>query len=191
MSLATELEAAKAAALLETQLKSEAAIGLALPRPAISDTDRALLTEWLVWAKQRNVRHAPARPAVVAQFISELAHRGEEHILASLGALAALHDYHGLANPCGTYAVREALAKIIKTEPPRSWPKAEKERFLTLPADIKSIIAKRESERELGMRNLQNQFAGVKRELADERKRKTSGAEKVADQTETKETTNG
>jgi hypothetical protein len=65
----------------------------------------------------------------------------------------------GLANPVTTAIVRAALETIIKTDPPRSWPREDKVRFAELDPDIREIISKRENDRDKELRRLQNKVA--------------------------------
>ena len=64
-------------------------------------------------------------------------------------------------------------------EPPRSWKKEDKEFFLTLPLHAQEIIARREQEREIGLRRKQNELA----EAIKEAKRSTDGTAKSVDNT--------
>ena len=54
-------------------------------------------------------------------------------------------------------------------EPPRSWTKAEKERFATLPRETQDYIHAREQEREREFRRSQNEIAEQRKAIAAER----------------------
>jgi hypothetical protein len=58
-----------------------------------------------------------------------------------------------------THAVANVLSVVIKAEPPRSWPAREKLLFTALPGPLREIIARREKERETGLRRQQNKLA--------------------------------
>ena len=119
------------------------------PPPGVDLADhQTFLALFLEWCTKQGVRSCLARPWVISTFLTEHAHRGEEFALNAINAIAALHDYHGQPNPAATRVVRAALDKIIKPEVPRSWTKAEKEMFSSLPPDIRSAINRRERQRE-------------------------------------------
>ena len=63
-----------------------------------------------------------------------------------------------LSDPTVSRAVHFVLDQIIKTEPPRSWSKEDKLLFMSLPAQIRAVIARREQERESGLRRKQNEL---------------------------------
>lgn len=160
-ALAQAIEQSQRERELQVKLRAEAdmASKLAIPAVPISHEDKLLLAPFQQWANERNVRHLPARSAVVATYVLEIAHRGEEVVLPFLRALEAQHNAHSLSNPVATHAVNTVLDQIIKTEPPRSWPASEKVAFSLLPVPIKNIIAKRELDRDRDLRRKQNQIA--------------------------------
>ena len=64
----------------------------------------------------------------------------------------------------------EALlnAKVADVvEPPRSWGKEEKQRFLQLPRDLQLYFAKREQQRDDTVRRAQNEAAQARREMKE------------------------
>jgi hypothetical protein len=75
-----------------------------------------------------------------------------------------------------------ALESVTNIEPPRSWRAEEKELFLTLPADIKAVVSRREQQREKELRRLQNETAAIKRQ--------TTAAD-IEEPSKLKEETNG
>src|SRR5205814_1372426 len=110
---------------------------------------RNLAAPFVRWCDARGVRHCPAKPATVAAFV--LAEKmGTQNLLPCLAAITATHNEHRLANPVATAIVARALARTVTIDPPRAWPKDDKALFLLLPADIQSIIARRERERDAG-----------------------------------------
>jgi hypothetical protein len=133
------------------------------------------------WCSDKSVRRLPAKPWVVAAFILDQTANGRDAqgCLALLAAIAEIHDVHSLSDPTSSGFVRTALESIIKSEPPRSWPKEDRASWATLPPDIRQAISRREEQRDLALRRAQNN-------LADERKRLSSGADTKPAQTNEK-----
>ena len=138
-----------------------------VPSPRVDLAEhKEVLAPFLDWCTKQGVRHCLARPWVVATFLTEHAHRGEEFALNTINAIGALHDYHGQPSPVATQQVRAELDKIIKPQAPRSWTKAEKEMFSSLPSDIRAAINRRERHRETELSRMQNENAELRRELS-------------------------
>lgn len=115
------------------------------------------------WAAINRVQEIPANPTHIARFISDIARLGIERVWASVQEISRAHYTIGLADPTlGSGLVTDALNAISKVAPPRSWPKADQARFMTLPWDMQTVILKRESERDRAVRLAQNE-AGVLR----------------------------
>ncbi len=55
---------------------------------------------------------------------------------------------------------------------PRSWPKAEKLMFLSLPEQIQRVIGLRERQRETELRRLQNEVANLRKQTQTKTKEK-------------------
>ena len=144
---------------------------LPLPRIDLGE-HQEFLAPFLDWCKKQGVRSCLAKPGIVATFICEHAHRGEEFALNTVNAIEALHSYHGQPNPTATQQVRAELDKIIKPAVPRSWTKAEKEMFSSLPSDIRAAINRRERQRE-------NYVGQTRNEIAEARKQATRFALEV------------
>src|SRR4029077_5188736 len=72
-----------------------------LPRIDLAE-HKENLAPFLEWCQKQGVRHCLARPWVIATFLTEHAHRGEEFALNSISAIAALHDFHGQPNQTRT-----------------------------------------------------------------------------------------
>ena len=143
---------------------------LDIPRPALAKDVLERLNIFGKWCEARSVRKCPCKPHVLASFCISQHQMGAapQVILALLAAVEALHDHHGLSNPVRTSAVRAALDTIIKIDPPRSWPRADRILFAELPPDIREITARREQQRDKALRRLQNEAA----------ERRHNGAEK-------------
>jgi hypothetical protein len=179
-ALAAELQRADRQRQLAEYQKNETAMAERLALPAadpLTDAEWELLTPWVNWCAQRRVRNLPARPEVVASFISELAHREPEYVASMVAAIGRMHTVHAaLADPTASRAVTFVLNQsVTPVEPPRSWPKAEKELFGSLPPQIKTIIAKREIEREAGLRRKQNELAEQIKKITDGTQKNESG----------------
>ena len=175
MSIANELEKARQAEQVKLWDAGEAELRKGFPARSLSVPvdirDRFGLFE--KFCSERSCRRLPAKPWVVASFVlhEAAAGRDAQGCIALLAAIAEIHDVHSLSNPTATGVVRTALELIIKTEPPRSWPKEDRASWATLPPEIREAIARREDNRD---RALKTKF----QELADLRKRLTSGADK-------------
>jgi hypothetical protein len=171
MTFAVEVERAKRLAEAEAFDRNERIIGDAIanryPAPELTAEDRELLGPWLEYCKEAGVRHAPAKPWCVAAFILHENNRcvPDRMILARCRAITKLHDKFGLANPVATHVVSAVLDTIIKDPAPRSWTKQEQEDWPLLPPSIKAAIARRERERDTKLRQLQNEVAGLKKQL--------------------------
>lgn len=72
-------------------------------------------------------------------------------------------------DPVETTETPEPEAPPSTIEPPRSWTKAEKERFATLPRETQEYIAQREQEREREIRRSQNEAAEARKAIDAER----------------------
>ena len=143
-----------------------------MPRVDLAE-HKTFIDLFIDWCSKNGVRHCVARPWVVATYLTEHVHRGEEFALNVVNAIGALHDYHGQPNPAATRVVRAALDQIIKPEVPRSWTKAEKEMFSSLPPDIRSAINRRERQREW--------YVGQTRNELDQLRKKYEAEENKAD----------
>jgi hypothetical protein len=155
-----------AAKLDQGEAEIHAKIADQLPRPAELDPETLeALRPWLAWTTARAVRHAPAKSFVVAQFVAEQSASGNStnDILRQLDAVARLHDKFSLPNPVATAPVRAVLEREFAFDVPRSWTTPEKEMFVTLPAEIRAAVSRREKQRETEVRRLQNSVAELKR----------------------------
>jgi hypothetical protein len=155
-----------AARLDQGEAAVHAKIAEQLPQPSELDSETlAALQPWLAWTTEKNCRHAPAKSYVVAQFILEQSATGTttESILRQIDAIARLHDKFSLPNPVATAAARAVLEREFNFDVPRSWKAPEKEIFVTLPAEIRAAVSRREKQREVEVRRLQNSVAELKR----------------------------
>ena len=144
------------------------------PKTSLSADVLARLDIWGKWTASKQVRKCPAKSHVVAKFVIEQSELGAspQIILALVDAIAQLHLYHELSNPTVTPWVHHALNMVVRTDPPRSWPREDRVLFATLDPAIRRIIADRERDRDRELRRLQNAAAEV-------RKKRHNGADET------------
>jgi hypothetical protein len=135
------------------------------------------------WCEARGVRKCPVKNWVLATYLLEKSAEGmpPEPLLATLAAVAALHDHHGLSNPVATRVVNLALERILREERQPRWSKDELVEWRHLPLPMRNAIARREEDRDRELRRLQNEAA--------KRRQNMNGAAKIV-QIEQKEPTN-
>ena len=169
--LAAEIEAAKQRELIAALDAGEKAVAEShaylLIAPELDPGDVELLKPWLTWCRDKSVRNVPAKVWCVAAYVLDRHKQGapESEIFDELGALERLHDKWRLPNPVTTAIVSAVLDTIIKDPAPRSWTKQEQEDWPLLPPTIKAAIARRERERDIKLRQLQNELADLKKQL--------------------------
>ena len=110
---------------------------------------------------QKGAMPHPA-PALVASWLDTL---DTEHLDAACRAIEVVCDYQVLANPIATLPVRTILERKLRPETPRSWNKEDRLAFASCPPELRSIILKREQERDTALRRSQNSLAEAKRNL--------------------------
>jgi hypothetical protein len=170
MTFVNEIERAKRLAEAAEFDRNEQALAKPIddlcPPPELAPGDPELLQSWLAWCKESGVRHAPAKPWCVAVFILDRHKRGdiEQHIFDTLSAITRLHEKYKLSNPV-TGPAHMMLERIVSAPPPRSWTKEEQRDWPLLPPTIKAAIARRERERDIKLRQLQNELADLKKQL--------------------------
>jgi hypothetical protein len=116
------------------------------------------------WCSLNNQKAHLASPAVVARFVKDIAPMGISRVWRAVQEISRTHYLIGLADPTLGGPVAAAINEISKIAPPRSWPREEQIRFLTLPYDIQITIEKRERDRDNQVRTLQNEFATLKKD---------------------------
>lgn len=142
------------------------------PKPA--DTHRPI---WFIrWCEDHSLPWRPASPAVIAKFI--LGHTTPGKLVEELRTLSLAHVTQGLPDPTSAWPVGEALSRVVKVEPPRSWPKEMRLLFLSLPADIQAQISSRENERDAAIRRSQNDAASWRKHQQEIEKEKNDGITK-------------
>ena len=111
--------------------------------------------------KPEGSENAHCKPWVLATYLLEKSMEGipAEPLLATLAAVAALHDHHNLSNPTATRVVNLALEQILREERQPRWSKDELVEWRHLPLPIRNAIARREEDRDRELRRLQNEAA--------------------------------
>ena len=127
----------------------------------IAGVNPSSLQSFTQFCLANKVPYLPCRPTTLAAFIQSQIADGikPEKIRSIVSAIESLHDQNGYGNPAATSLVRFALDRMAPIEPPRSWTASEKILFTVLPAEIQSVINRREANRETSLRNKQNQLA--------------------------------
>ena len=174
MALADQLEAARQREQIaawdrgEAQLREQ--LGLDVPKRELSADVRDRFSLFEKWCSERGVRRLPAKSWVVAAFLLEQTANGRDAqgCIALLAAIAEIHDSASLSDPTSTSVVNQVLDQIVKVDPPRSWPAADKAEFARLPPTIREIIARRENDRDRELRRKQTEFAELKKRLTAE-----------------------
>jgi hypothetical protein len=153
------------------------------PPPQMTAEQQQNVSPFVSWCQVQRVRSLPGRPQSVAAFYQWQRDLGvpREKIDATLSAISALHIAASMGDPCASPLVRTITAAST-IEAPRSWTKDEKQVFTQLPVEIQRAVSRRERDREVQLRRMQNELAELKRQRA--------AATSAADNTE-KETTNG
>jgi hypothetical protein len=123
------------------------------------------MSMWEKWCSLRGESAIPASPTIIARFIKDVAPMGIDRVWPAVLEISRAHYTIALPDPTFSYPVTTAINALSKLDPPRSWPAQEKARFLTLPYDIQSILAKRQADADRQVRRLQNEVATLKKEL--------------------------
>jgi hypothetical protein len=127
--------------------------------------DASLPASFVRWCEDRQVSALPARPCTVALYVLQNRHVGLSDLVELVDQIGAAHVATGMADPTTTYPVPAMLNKIAAINPPRSWPKEEKQRFLALPYSLQTYVCKREGERDRAVRQAQNEAADVRKKI--------------------------
>ena len=135
---------------------------LSVESQELSDAQRRHLEAFQKFCAIHGLRPFPAAPAVVAAFLRTLS---AEECIPAAEAIAAQHDVVGLANPVATAAVRAVLESRVSIEYPKSWSKEDRRVFASVDPVVRSIILRRENERDRALRNKQNETALQKKEI--------------------------
>jgi hypothetical protein len=118
------------------------------------------------WCELNGISAYPAAPIAVARFVSDCAALGIERLWPAVQEISRMHVAVGLADPTLGDGVADAIDRVARVVPPRSWPGDRKLRFKTLPYDLQVFVAAHEMQREKAIRRAQNEAASVKQQLA-------------------------
>jgi hypothetical protein len=146
----------------EHALRSIVAAKLDVPAP---EGDLSGWPLFKSWCEQRQITPYPARPAAVAAFILENAALGIDELLRIVKSISVVHER--VADPTASGAVPAALNKIAPIQPPRSWPKAERQMLLRLPYDLQKYWHSRADEVDRVVRRSQNEAGQLRRTFSD------------------------
>jgi hypothetical protein len=116
------------------------------------------------WCALNSEKTHLASPAVVARFVTDIAPLGIARVWKAVQEISRTFYVIGLADPTLSGPVAAAINQISKIPAPRSWPKEDQIRFLTLPYDVQLIIEKRERDRDKRVQQLQNEVAQIRKE---------------------------
>jgi hypothetical protein len=191
MGLGDAIEAAKQREQIQKWNEGErriaAELELTIPATTLTNDIHQSFGVFARWCELKSCRKVPSKPQTVAAFILDHAALAADSqvLLSMVQAIDALHQFHGLNSPIHTAAVYAALERVIRTEPPHSWSKAEKGEWALLPLPIRAALARRENDRDNELRRLQSKIA--KDLQADKERRQTNGAEQPIQSNEDKE----
>lgn len=131
--------------------------------PPPPDTHRP--ERFMRWCEEQSLPWRPASPSVIAKFV--LAFNKLGSVMDEIRAISAAHTAIGLPDPCASWQVSEALCRLTKVEPPRSWPAAEKTLFLMLPVELQKYLIPRERDRDATIRRLMSEADLLRKQLAE------------------------
>jgi hypothetical protein len=118
------------------------------------------------WCELNGLSACPAAPAAVARFVADCAALGIERLWPAVQDVSRMHVELGLADPTLGGAVADAVDRVARIPPPRSWPDDRKLRFRALPYDLQVFVAAHETRRERAIRIAQNEAASARQKLA-------------------------
>jgi hypothetical protein len=158
-----------AEAIAETHKKNEQALAstIAAPKPQLESDALVCARRFADWCRSKGVPFCPAQPATVAAYIRYENKEGAnfQRIFETVRSIEQMHDAAGLSNPCATMAVRHELGNIYHIDAPRSWPKADRPLFNSLPIEIRAVIEKRADQDSKVVRRLLNETAELRKSI--------------------------
>jgi hypothetical protein len=133
-----------------------------LPPTRLSEEQAIAFELFAVWCRQNGVRSLPARPTTIALYLQTAL----ADPFAAAEAIRMAHQMQGLACPISSSVVRAVLNELLSDhKPPRSWRAEEKLLWAELPPEIRSVIARREQERDRAVRIAQCELAELRKRL--------------------------
>jgi len=162
-----------AQAIAEAHSKNEQTLAnsIAAPRPPLETDALVCVRRFADWCKSRGVPFCPAQPSTVAAFIRYENKNGAnfQRIFETVRAVEQMHDSAALSNPCATMAVRHELGCIYHIDAPRSWPKADRPLFNSLPIELRAVIERRAEQDSKVLRRLQNEVAELRKSNSNQK----------------------
>ncbi|MCP1758031.1 hypothetical protein [Bradyrhizobium elkanii] len=119
------------------------------------------------WCALMSHHHLPATPFVVASFIGDNGGLKPDELFAEVAAIDEQHQALGYAPPGRSDVALKAFDAVHPVEPPRSWPKEEKRRFLELPHDLQVYFAEHEDRREKEIKRAFSEAAAARQKLEE------------------------
>src|SRR5262245_26814474 len=160
-----------AQAIASAHEKNERALAsqIAAPKPELQSDALVCVRRFADWCKSKGVPFCPAQPATVASYLRHENREGANYqrIFATVQAIEAMHDQAMAANPCATMAVRHDLGTLYHIDAPRSWPKADRPLFNSLPIEVRAVIERRADQDSKVIRRLQNEAAAIRQKGND------------------------
>ena len=151
----------------ERRITEQVLATLGPPPPDIHRPQR-----FIAWCDDHSLPWRPANPSVIAMFVLQFTKLG--NLVEELRILSLAHSSQNLPDPCSAYQVTEALARLVKVEPPRSWPKDRQLLFLSLSPDLQQYISERETERDKAVRRSQNDAASWRKHIEQTKSTETN-----------------
>jgi hypothetical protein len=118
------------------------------------------------WCELNGLSACPAAPAAVARFVADCAALGIERLWPAVQDISRMHAGLGLADPTLGRVVADAVDRVARVSPPRSWPDDRKLQFKALPYDLQLYVATHEAQRDTAIRRAQNEAADARQRLA-------------------------
>ncbi|MCS3449535.1 hypothetical protein M2222_001644 [Bradyrhizobium elkanii] len=125
------------------------------------------MTRFQNWCRLMGNHSLPAAPVVVAAFIGDNGGLKPDELLAEVAAIDEQHQALGYAPPGRSDVALKAFDAVHPVEPPRSWPKEEKRRFLELPHDLQVYFAEHEDRREKEIKRAFSEAAAARQKLEE------------------------
>jgi hypothetical protein len=120
------------------------------------------------WCLLNDVAPIPAAPATVAQFVATIAPLGIAQVWPIVQEISRAYYTKGLADPTLSGTVCAAINEIARIDPPRSWPREHKARFLQLPYDLQAYVSARENDRDKAVKRAQSEAGKLRHALKRE-----------------------
>jgi hypothetical protein len=128
------------------------------------------------WCSLRGESAIPASPTIIGRFIKDVSALGIDRVWPAVLEISRAHYIIALPDPTLSFPVTTAINELSGIKPPRSWPDPAKQRFLTLPFDIQSILLKRQDDYDREVKRLHREFARLKKETEHARTESTTDA---------------